>query len=289
MQPKKQPFTGEQLERLQKLAKLFDGGKVAQVQFLFEMEAEIMDKLESLNERFAEIEERATEVTKQELKEVKQSLTEIIADFENVVSEKVEAGSKEIGTIDARVDALEKGTDTEIRPFVLEKIAVTEKSLAEKIGEVSALVGYLESRLVEKMDNESMQEHLAEMSAVLEAKLPTPFDATEIETDIEELEKKYQELEKKLASVGSTTGGVSNLRIQQAFKYILKRETPVGDIDGMNTTYTVTQPIFAVLAFSINGETIAQLSNYTIAGKTITFSTALPAVYSGKDFEIKYV
>lgn len=84
-------------------------------------------------------------------------------------------------------------------------------------------------------------------------------------------------------------GGVTNLRIIQAFKYILKTEQPTGDIDGVNTEYTVTQPIFAILAFSLNGEVIAQLPNYTIAGKTITFSTALPAAYSGKDFEVKYI
>lgn len=84
-------------------------------------------------------------------------------------------------------------------------------------------------------------------------------------------------------------GGVTNMRIQQAFKYILKTEQPSGLIDGINTAYTVTQPIFAVLSFSMNGETIAQLPNYTISGKTITFSVALPSVYSGKDFEIKYI
>ena len=50
-----------------------------------------------------------------------------------------------------------------------------------------------------------------------------------------------------------------------------------------------SQPIFAVLGMTLNGETIAQLPNYTIAGKTITFSTALPSAYSGKDFEIKFI
>ena len=84
-------------------------------------------------------------------------------------------------------------------------------------------------------------------------------------------------------------GGVTNMRIIQAFKYILKTEQPTGAIDGVNTTYTVSQPIFAVLSFSLNGETIAQLPNYTIAGKSITFSSPLPSDYSGKDFEIKFI
>lgn len=84
-------------------------------------------------------------------------------------------------------------------------------------------------------------------------------------------------------------GGVTNQRIQQAFKYILKTEQPVGAIDGANTEYTVSQPIFAVLAFSLNGEVVAQLPNYTIAGNKVTFSSALSSDYAGKDFEIKYV
>jgi exonuclease VII small subunit/ribosome-associated translation inhibitor RaiA len=107
---------------------------------------------------------------------------------------------------------------------------------------------------------------------------------TSFSAALDALEKRLKSLETK-----PTSGGVTNLRIQQAFKYILKTEQPVGDIDGVNTTYTVTQPIFAILAFSLNGETIAQLPNYTISGRTITFSSALPAAYSGKDFEIKFV
>jgi hypothetical protein len=86
-----------------------------------------------------------------------------------------------------------------------------------------------------------------------------------------------------------TGGGVTNLRIQQAFKYILKTEAVQGTIDGANTTFTVSQPIFAILSLSINGEVVAELPNYTISGNTIEFSSAIPAAYSGKDFEAKYV
>lgn len=84
-------------------------------------------------------------------------------------------------------------------------------------------------------------------------------------------------------------GGTSAMGVAQAFKNILHTEEPVGDIDGVNTTYTVSHTIFAVLAFSLSGEVIPQIPNYTIAGKTITFSPALPAAYAGRDFEIKYI
>lgn len=107
---------------------------------------------------------------------------------------------------------------------------------------------------------------------------------------IEELEKKLEDLKRQVTEAKPLLGiGVSDMRIRQAFKLILHTEQPTGAINGSNTVYTVTKPIFAVLSFSLNGETIAQLPNYTISGKTITFSTALPADYSGKDFEIKYI
>lgn len=116
--------------------------------------------------------------------------------------------------------------------------------------------------------------------------MPEAFDPTEIMQEIEKLEKDMEELKKRPVGSG---GGVTNARIQQAFKYILKTEEPVGDIDGVNLTYTLSQPIFAILSMSLNGETIAQLPNYTISGNTFTFSTALPAAYSGKDWEVKYI
>lgn len=102
---------------------------------------------------------------------------------------------------------------------------------------------------------------------------------------IEGLRKELQDIRQ----IRSTGSGVTDMRIRQAFKYILNTEQPTGAINGSNTVYTVKNPIFAVLAFSLNGETIAQLPNYTVSGRTITFSTALPSAYSGKDFEIKYI
>lgn len=117
-------------------------------------------------------------------------------------------------------------------------------------------------------------------------KLPAEFDPTKLVTSIDQLAREVDDLKKRPLAPG---GGVTNARIAQAFKYILKTEEPTGDIDGVNTAYTVAQPIFAVVAFSLNGESIAELPNYTIAGRTITFSSALPAAYSGKDFEVKYI
>jgi len=162
--------------------------------------------------------------------------------------------------------------------------------------------------IIEEMTHEMMEE-MVEIRAMHESmEIPEPDMAEDIRNKlellqgkerlnksaiegIESIEEDIKRLDEKIASITSQNsgGGVTNLRIQQAFKYILKTEEPTGDIDGVNTVYTVSQPIFAVLAFSLNGEVVAQLPNYTISGNKITFSSALPAVYSGKDFECKYI
>ena len=57
----------------------------------------------------------------------------------------------------------------------------------------------------------------------------------------------------------------------------------------MQLNRPVKNTIWWIAGFTLNGEQIAELPNFTYTGRTITFSSALPAVYSGKDFEIKYI
>lgn len=80
-----------------------------------------------------------------------------------------------------------------------------------------------------------------------------------------------------------------------AVPYYSYRETPQGAIDGVNLVYTVKgNNISIVLDFAINGEYI-NTSNYTFNGKTITFTTALPAQLAAivladpTQFQILYV
>lgn len=65
-------------------------------------------------------------------------------------------------------------------------------------------------------------------------------------------------------------------------------QTPVGAIDGSNTTYTVTHTIHHVLGFAINGQYIMP-SEYTTSGVTITFTTPLDSSLAGLPFSITYV
>lgn len=101
------------------------------------------------------------------------------------------------------------------------------------------------------------------------------------------LRKELDEL--KARPVGKGGGGTSAIGVAHAFKYIAHTEQPVGAIDGANLTYTVKNTIWWIAGFTINGEQVAELPNFTYSGHTITFASALPAAYSGKDWECKYI
>ena len=102
----------------------------------------------------------------------------------------------------------------------------------------------------------------------------------------EEVKTKIEELEKR--PVGGRGGGHTDAGVKYSLGRIIKTETPTGSIDGANTDFTTTQPIQAILSYMLNGEVIGS-GNYTVNGNTITWGTAPPAAYSGKDHEIIYV
>lgn len=104
------------------------------------------------------------------------------------------------------------------------------------------------------------------------------------------LKEKFEELQEKIDNIplGRGGGGTSDLGVRMSLSRLVKTETPSGDIDGTNKSYTVTGTIGAVMSFAINGMVIHD-DEYTTSGSTITFTTALPAALSGKSFRIVYV
>lgn len=185
----------------------------------------------------------------------------------------------------------------------LPSIQAIDAGFSEKLGRLSSesksdarttmryieqSVNELRAELPESYDDSEIRALINEVKTLI-PQMPKEFDASDIIKRLDAITEEMKELRDATSKVRGTVGGVTNARIQQAFKYILKTETPVGDIDGNNLEYTVSQPIFAVLAFSLSGEVIPQIPNYTINGRKIVFSTALPADYSGSDFEVKYI
>ena len=134
---------------------------------------------------------------------------------------------------------------------------------------------------IEETKEETPEEHRNKLEQ-LEGDERLPIEA------IKGWDELIKRVERSLSSI-PRGGGTSAMGVAQAFKYIAHTEEPVGNIDGSNLIYTVSKDIWWIAGFTLNGENIAELPNYTFAGKTITFSSALPAVYSGKDFECKFI
>lgn len=85
-----------------------------------------------------------------------------------------------------------------------------------------------------------------------------------------------------------TTGGGSG-------SVTVYTETPVGLINGSNTTYSTIHAITSIFSFAINGQFLhpqdiaAGTGDYTFTGSAITFLSALPSSLSGTAFTVTYM
>ena len=113
-----------------------------------------------------------------------------------------------------------------------------------------------------------------------------PDHSINVESNSEDILKLREDLARNKRLKG---GGTSAIGVAQTFKYIAHTEKPVGLINGTNKVFTVAKNIWWVAGFTISNQQIAELPNFTYVGKTITFASAIPAAYSTRDFEIKYI
>lgn len=91
---------------------------------------------------------------------------------------------------------------------------------------------------------------------------------------IQDLRKELDELRQiKTQRLGG--GGFSKIHLEQKF---IDDETPVGDVNGINTDFTVnnTPNPTASLKVYVNGQRVRITEDYTFTAKTITFLTAPP-------------
>lgn len=218
---------------------------------------------------------------KKKLADLAERLTEAVTNAERSLNEKT--------------DAYASSVKQELVTSLTEELSKSSTSLAQ-------LVARVEEKLASVRDGIDADEERVINEVLSRIKLPeyrapimdgpeeiaTKLDLLDEENQlaaIKALKAEIEELKKRPVR----SGGTSAMGVAQAMKYVVKRQTPTGTIDGVNATFTVSSAPYAVLSIVINGEFIPLSGNYTIAGKTITFSSAIPASYSGKDFEIVYV
>ena len=250
-----------EIEKLQKQldrkpSMLIEARELMEIMVTKEQVKQVLDVLLS---RLQEGEKRMASLVESSTSEVKDTAEKVLTDMKEARA-----------SLTAQVASYREEMKSDARTF--------QRTFDMKLQKVEEMIDYY--------DDSGLRQAIEDVRSSI-PEVPEQFDASELMKQIEDQQKEIDELKKR--PVGKAAGGVSDMRITQAFKNILKTEAPSGDIDGVNTTYTVTQPIFAVFAFSLNGEVIPQIPNYTISANTIEFSTALPAAYSGKDFEIKYI
>lgn len=239
-------------------------------------------------------------VSKSEFNQLVKMVTEYIRKTQEVTEAELSAIRSALDTLRQQIQEENTGALSQMQSkvdqvFVGDKLNEMGSKIDMSLTELKQTISTIVDRKLKDVDNK--------LSTVKDGRSFTFEDLTEDQKEelrgepgkpdngaILALKKELDDLKEALKTFtkGSISGGVTNMRITQAFKYILKSETPVGDLDGVNTSYTVTQPIFAILSFALNGEVIHP-GNYTVANRTVTFTSALPAAYSGKDFNIKYV
>ena len=115
-------------------------------------------------------------------------------------------------------------------------------------------------------------------------------DIIHTEAQVHWLQAKIEELEKKIEDMPTRrlggTGGDANVAFSMS--RLGTSETPGGLINSSNKVYTLTRIPKFIFSFYINGMFIHP-AEYTQAGTTITFGTALPSSLSGKGFTITFV
>lgn len=248
------------------------------------------DNLKKLNALLAGME--TNHLTREEFLPAFQKVVEAVKQTRDMIAQENTANKNElVALIDERLRVAESMMEKK-HDVILSRLDSAEKTWKSDSRTIMRLIEQntadIKAEMTEEYDDAEIRSMIQSIKDSI-PEMPKEFDPTAIMEEIKTLEERFKELDDKIIRAGRGVGGVTNLRIQQAFKYILKTEAPVGLINGSNTTYRLSQPIFAILSMSINGETIAQLPNYTIKGNTFIFSSALPADYSGKDFEVKFV
>ena len=249
----------------------------------------------NLGKRFTEMLDETA--TKAEVSKLFKMLTDFVKEaktrLETMHSSHMQEMTYKAETLEKRVETAEKQLSQGVsdakeayKSLIYSESRTLLRMMEQKVADFAA-------KIPEEYEDDEIR---AEIEAIRKSipVVPPQFDASDILTNLTELFEKVEDLEKRvkelaLRPIGRGGGGTSAIGVAHAFKYIGHTEEPIGDIDGVNTIYYVNNTIYWIAGFMLNGEQIAEIPNFTYAGNKITFATALPAAYSGKDFEVKYI
>ena len=254
------------LEQLSKLARGFDKEVLTKEDFVksFKNVVVSVDKIRrEFNEKINKFEREAEKLLKNVESDTKEETKKVISDLRSELKTELGKLQKEqavaLNFLKDRVSALRDGKDAD-------EEAIVER-LVEMIPDIPEFEPETPIETRNKLESLKGDDRLDKAA-------------------IRGLEEEFEAI--RSMRLGKAGGGVTDLGVKASLSRSVRTETPSGDIDGANTTYTVTSNINAVMSFAINGMVIHS-DEYTTTGKTIEFTTALPAALSGTSFEIIYV
>ena len=276
----------EKEKKLKKLEDLFKmvNDSLTKTEFLSAFQSVVKQVLKLEKDLILKLDTKTSESVK--------NLDEITATYRETV-QRIEEDNK-TGLSNLKKFAITKVTDLFVKRDIDSKLKTKFKEIDTKLGDARNEVNERLALIHDGVDADE-EKMIERLSALIPApvEIPTfevPKEITntikDLETENEKQQEEIEELKKRPIGRG---GGTSAIGVAQAFKYIAHTEALTGAIDGANKVYTVKVDIWWIAGFTLNGENIAELPNFTFANKVITFSSALPAAYSGKDFEIKYI
>lgn len=245
----------------------------------------LMDEDSLTKEDFVKAFKSVVDILNTKFSDIRQANAQEMAQLRSLL----EKANKEKG------DALSSGVTTTMTDAVSklnvarQKLETEQKATMDLIRD--KLRAFREFTEEDKQDiTDEVREALVDMiPEIPELQIPTEITDSlqQIMAEHEKQRKDIEELkERPIGRVGG--GGHTDIGVQASMGRIVKTETPSGAIDGANTDYTLQGTPHAVLAFHINGQAIPS-ADYSVSGKTITFSTALPSALSGTEFEIVYI
>lgn len=224
--------------------------------------------------------------TKEELKQLVEAIIKHLKDKEQELNTAIREAKASLETKSKQLKTDLETTANKLK----EQNTTAEKNLLAKLeGGLNALrteIGYVES-LIEDYDDSELRDMIESVRGEIPT-IPEQFDPTEILQTQEQHTKDIEELKKRPIGRG---GGITDSALKYALARIVQTVTPTGTINGSNTDFTVPSTIHAVLGFELNSRSIDP-GTYTITGQKrmgITFDTAPPASYSGKQFTINYI
>lgn len=176
--------------------------------------------------------------------------------------------------------------------ITLEKISKSEKTLLSKIKQLEKVVEELkaieihdgkdgengkdadEKAIVEKVEKD-LEEDLPKFGIQFRDGLEMLKNGEKLSIQaIENLSDILEELRKLIGNKGRGGGGLSSMALNSKF---IDDETPTGTINGSNAVFSLANsPVTGSVKVYVNGSRMRVTEDYTLVGRTITFTIAPP-------------